>query len=236
MTTETDRRLNDFAKRSFRDVADRDYIAARMACRANLTPQFMWSAQPAIEKYLKYLLLVHRIPATRVKHSIEKALDKAKALPFKLELRAPGRKLIDHLADYGEYRYLDVSYFIEGYVLGQLDMAVWDLRRYCHTDLLGRKLTEPPQEWRIAGGQLEQILDDKKSPARAALIWQNLFFGSRRRSTAKLRNHLEGANAPLYLYPDMLDELLKYVHVPERLADEYRLHLAEVLADPAKRP
>lgn len=46
-------RVNDFAARSFRDVADRDYVAARLACRAGLMPQFLWSAQQAFEKYLK---------------------------------------------------------------------------------------------------------------------------------------------------------------------------------------
>ena len=30
--------VNDFALRSFRDMADGDYIAARMACRAALLP------------------------------------------------------------------------------------------------------------------------------------------------------------------------------------------------------
>lgn len=36
--------LNDFAIRSFRDTADLDYIAARMAYQAHLTPQSLWSA------------------------------------------------------------------------------------------------------------------------------------------------------------------------------------------------
>jgi hypothetical protein len=42
--------LNDFAIRSFRDVADGDYIVARMAHRATLVPQFLWSSLQAIEK------------------------------------------------------------------------------------------------------------------------------------------------------------------------------------------
>ena len=36
-----DAKLNDFAKRSFRDVADQDYIAARMSYRANLREPFL---------------------------------------------------------------------------------------------------------------------------------------------------------------------------------------------------
>lgn len=45
-----DRLLNDFATRCFRDVADGDYIAARLAWRAKLFPQFLSSAQQAPEK------------------------------------------------------------------------------------------------------------------------------------------------------------------------------------------
>src|SRR5262249_9687490 len=41
--TDRDRDLNSFAFRSFRDVADADYIAARMAYRALLPVQFLWA-------------------------------------------------------------------------------------------------------------------------------------------------------------------------------------------------
>jgi hypothetical protein len=48
--TYNDRLLNDFATRCFRDVADGGYIAARLAYRAQLFSQFLWSSQQAIEK------------------------------------------------------------------------------------------------------------------------------------------------------------------------------------------
>jgi len=48
-----ERSLNSFATQSFRDQADRDYIAARLACRYELFPQFSCSSHQAIEKYLK---------------------------------------------------------------------------------------------------------------------------------------------------------------------------------------
>ena len=68
--------VNDFAIRSFRDIADADYIAARMACRATLLTQFLWASQQAVEKYLKCILLLNRIPANEVLHDLEKALAK----------------------------------------------------------------------------------------------------------------------------------------------------------------
>ena len=102
-----DRRINDFALRSFRNMADRDYIAARMAYRAELVPQFLWSSQQAIEKYLKYILLINRIPA-KVGHDIASAMELTDQLPFKIDIRPRSRNFISHLAIYGEYRYLDV--------------------------------------------------------------------------------------------------------------------------------
>ena len=55
---EQDRHLNSWAFRSFRDIADGDYIAARMAYRAQLPAQFLWASQQALEKYLQ-VHLVH---------------------------------------------------------------------------------------------------------------------------------------------------------------------------------
>jgi hypothetical protein len=52
MVSHEEKLLNDFAKRCFRDVADHDYILARLAYRSGLFPQFHWCALQAIEKYL----------------------------------------------------------------------------------------------------------------------------------------------------------------------------------------
>ena len=57
--------VNDFATRSFRNMADEDYIAARMAYRAQLVPQFLWLSLQALEKYLKCILVLNRIPARK---------------------------------------------------------------------------------------------------------------------------------------------------------------------------
>ena len=99
--------INDFAIRSFREVADYDYIAARMAYRAQLVPQFLWSSLQAIEKYLKCILLLNRIKANRVRHDLSTSLDLLKTCaPFELRLQKPSRELIEHLDTYGRFRYL----------------------------------------------------------------------------------------------------------------------------------
>ncbi|MEO7863422.1 MAG: hypothetical protein ABIU05_23895 [Nitrospirales bacterium] len=48
-TMRTKALINDFAIRSFRDTADGDYGAARMAFRAALYQQFFWASQQAVE-------------------------------------------------------------------------------------------------------------------------------------------------------------------------------------------
>ncbi|MCA1796649.1 MAG: HEPN domain-containing protein [Geobacteraceae bacterium] len=62
--------INDFATRSFRDVADQDYIAARLSYRHGLYPQFHWQSLQALEKYLKAILLYNREQAHGVRSCI----------------------------------------------------------------------------------------------------------------------------------------------------------------------
>ncbi len=251
---EIDRRINDFAIRAFRDMADRDYLTARLACRADLIPQFLWSAQQAIEKYLKCILLLNRIRAKNVRHDISEALKLLEKLTFKVELCARSQKFIDHVAAYGQYRYLDVSIFAVGHLLVDLDLAVWELRRYCQVlNVFGKKLipveqqmldfaledlrlcrSNPRHRFRIPGGYLEEILAKPKHSAREALVWHNASYGVRNRKTVKVRYVMQAFNAPLYLFPDMLDELLEYVFIPKGHVDAWREHLRVLRADPPK--
>ena len=68
--------LNDFAFRCFRDVADGDYIAARMAYRAGLTIQFLWACEQVIEKYLKCALLLNCVAAPKIGHSLDQGVSR----------------------------------------------------------------------------------------------------------------------------------------------------------------
>lgn len=247
--------LNDFAIRSFRDMADGDYIAARMALRAGLMHQFLWSSQQAIEKCLKCILLLNRIPA-KVGHDIEKAMALTGRLPFAIQKRPQSEKFIKHVAAYGEYRYLDVSTYLRGYALLDLDMAVWDLRRYCQVlrmpggdptptearifemtlENIQESSNKPPQKFRIPNGRLETVIEKKSHPSREPLLWQNGLFGARRRKTVRIADQMQMTNAPLWLHPEILDELLQYVHIPKDLATFYRGHLANIVRDPTQRP
>ena len=218
-----------FAISSFRDIADQDYIAARMACRANLVEPYLWSSQQAIEKYLKCILLLHRIPASRVKHDLRAALEKISSSgKIDLNLKAPTRQFIEYLDDFGCFRYQEISNHAYGGDIVTLDRAVWELRRYCshiseHKDIALQQGVKAPKI-RIPGGYLETVIGSNDSPAREPLLWQNGFFGKRTRKHVKIRNWASFTNSILYLHPEILDEILQYVHLQKDLVTGYRTH------------
>src|ERR1035438_7809352 len=124
--------LDDFAVRSFRDIADGDYIVARAAIRVELLPQFLWSGLQAIEKYLKAILLINRISFTKPTHSLSGLLTKVDGIKkLRFGISPATRKFIDYLDMYGRFRYLEVSYHGKARDLVALDRAVWEIRRYC---------------------------------------------------------------------------------------------------------
>jgi hypothetical protein len=222
--------VNDFAVRSFRDIADGDYIAARMACRAGLVTQFLWASQQAVEKYLKCILLLNRIKAKDVGHKLGKALRKIEASgKVSLDLTRGTEEFIGMLDESGRFRYLEVSSVAFGASLVTLDRAVWELRRYCTLvqEPRRRKLRDgfAAPLVRLPGGCLEGIIDDIENAARAPLLWQNGFFGKRARKRVRLTPWIKAHNAPLYLHPEMLDEVLKYVYLPNAVETAYRAHV-----------
>jgi hypothetical protein len=237
-----DTKLNSFSSRCFRDIADRDYIAARMCYRAGLISQFHWSSLQAFEKYFKAILLYNRIKAKNIGHDLSLAQKHVEKAPFVMKLSDITKKLLAHLNDYGRFRYLETSYFIYGPKLVELDKAVWEIRRYCRVmnydialeDKSRKNMLElevkrneaaekqPFQQFYIVGGALEVILKKKTHPARAPLVWQNGFFGSSRRRKVRVPTHHYAENSPLFLHPEILDHVLEYIHIPKDVVNAYR--------------
>jgi hypothetical protein len=221
--------LNDFAIRSFRDQGDADYISARMALRAALVSPYLWASQQTIEKYLKCILLLNRVPAKKVKHDLGAALAAINVSgKLALDLTSPTQKFIEYLDVYGRFRYLEISNHAFGRDIVTLDRAAWELRRFC---TLGNaperiRLREgvPAPKVRLPGGFLETIIDDVKNPAREPLLWQNGFFGKRVRRRVRVNGWFKASNSPLSLNPQILDEVLKYIFLPRDLVDGYRAH------------
>ncbi|MBJ2166163.1 HEPN domain-containing protein [Acidovorax sp. IB03] len=238
----TDILLNDFAIRSFRDVADCDYIAARLSFRAQLVPQFLWQSLQAIEKYLKCILVLNRIKAPR-SHDLSKLLDAfEQSKKFEVRLSPDTHKFLQYLDTYGRFRYYETPYYSMGDELFRLDTAVWELRRYARVldynvkppggtevNLLALELkrneraeTKAPQEFSIMGGHLEKVLAKSDHPSRAGLVWHNLKFGKRRRTSVSYTRTSMSGNSPLSLHPEILDEVLKYVFLPKDVVEAYR--------------
>ena len=147
-------------------VADGDYIAARMACRAQLPVQFLWASQQALEKYLKCILFLHRIPATGVRHDLRRALELIANVGLKLDLNEHSLKFIQDVDDVGQYRYMEASFHVNWQRLIILDRCVWELRRFCTLCPAQRaeKLVEGQMPPRIRLGDssfMEKVLDDK---------------------------------------------------------------------------
>ncbi|MCZ8094138.1 MAG: HEPN domain-containing protein [Acidovorax sp.] len=244
--------LNDFAIRSFRDTADQDYISARLCFRSSLIPQFHWAALQALEKYLKCILVLNRVKAPKT-HDLGRLFDLVKSeLDVDLPLIAETREFIVYLDTYGRHRYFESSWAIEGNECNKLDCSVWDLRRFAsvlRTDEHSSqqlsvdqrrkaiaKISESgekhPHAFQIPGGLLERIVEDNKHASRPGLIWQNGYFGKSFRTKVKYWPHLNFANSPLTLRPEILDEVLKYVWLSRDMETAYRAHASKVQKSP----
>ena len=246
--------VNDFAIRSFRETADKDYITARMAYRARLIQPFQWSALHCLEKYVKGILLLNRVKAHKG-HSVLTGIERMQAHgKFELELSASTVKFIRQLEDDGaEYRYYEVSYEIQPFDIIRFDHAVWELRRYCQPldydivdvsgktvnrlryelDRVHRAKTTHEKGTCIMGGILEKIVEKKDHPAREALIWNNLYFGPSRRKAVKMRPDWEAGNSPFFLHPEIVDEVVKYVYIPKDIAEGVRQFAKQKAAEEA---
>ncbi len=236
--------VNGFIERSFRDVADQDYIAARTVHRhAGLDLQFLWLAEQAVEKYLKAILLYNRRSAKRVGHNLRKAyaeILKIQDIPF--DFPDDVQEFINYLGDYGPNRYFEHSYSLSGEECMQLDRTVWFIRRYCHNmrwlctksdgtreDMLAREIQwlqhpctlDEPHKHKLFGGFLEKVLDDKRSPLRRQLVWKNFYYGSYKKQRIRYALHRTSANSALALHPAIYYELEKLVSFSQSVEDQF---------------
>ena len=106
------------------------------------------------------------------------------------------KEFIEYLSIYGYNRYWEFPSYTSGYELSDLDLAVWNIRRYCqpiteasvYDSLNGPDAMRSRHKMRLAGGFLESVLvEGRKKNLRTALVWKNGCYGSRRRDT--IRNY-----------------------------------------------
>lgn len=234
--------VDQVAIMSFRDTADRDYVHARLAYQSRLVQQFLWSSLHCLEKYVKCVLVLNRISAKSLGHTIMPGLNRLNADgKFEIPLSNAVTKFIERLEDGAKYRYYEYSYDIHDWDVLRLDEAVWEIRRYCqamesHSGYTDSSLEENLARIRSAfsnqekgtciyGGWLERVISDKKHPARKPLIWNNLRFGTSKRRVVKMRSYWEAGNAPLFNYPEALDEIATLIDFPRGVESAWRNYL-----------
>jgi hypothetical protein len=230
-------RINQFGIRCFRDTGDDDYIAARLAMRARLAGPFLWSAEQAVEKYLKCILMLNRRPTNGLSHKIGPALDRINnSLPFRIKLRKGEQAIFDHLAEWDADRYLLGSFVLRDIEVLQLDRLAWKLRGYCqpldvvhyadppcekvlmeNVRRIEANLDGEPKSGYLEGGKLERILQDRNHPAHGPLVWKNLMYSLSKRNSVKFRSGFQAVNSPLWLNPELAQEAAKWMYIPPRI-------------------
>lgn len=225
--------INAFAITSFRDIADQDYISARMSYRANLPAPFLWSSLQACEKYFKGILLFNRIASIDIRHNIKLALEKTEEIKdLNFSVSENVREFIEYLNNYGQNRYLEYSTHIDDYSLLKLDETVWSIRRYCRytqghfVSSDGKNIQRLPfvkgeiakheqrgtwHNYKIPGGLLEKLIEEGGESSKA-LIWNNFYFGKRHKKKIKEhKNNWSFTNSVLFHHPEIYPKLRELV-------------------------
>jgi HEPN domain-containing protein len=234
----------DFVNRSFRDMADRDYVAARVLYAQGLGPQFLWAAHQAIEKYLKAILLYSDVSTRDLGHDLEKALDRLASIrDIRFDLPDDVRQFVAYLNAEGPNRYFEYPAETTGEELLSLDRAVWHLRRYCYW-MRGTELSPEGPTPRLpgqlkyvhsfgqrqvhafaipGGGFLERTLRQRESPLRRSLVWKNFYYGSyKKRAIKRFRLQSWSANPTHYLDPEIFPELSRLVRFSKAVEHAFR--------------
>jgi hypothetical protein len=123
--------------------------------------QFLWASQQTIEKYLKCILFIRRIPATKVRHHLEPALKLIERSGIDLNLTERAKTFIAQIDRLGRYRYMEASLWVDWHWIVSLDQTVWELRRFCTLDPRATSAELVDAKWaprvRIVAGHLEKI-------------------------------------------------------------------------------
>jgi hypothetical protein len=248
----------DFATRSFRDIADHDYICARSCHRLGLEQQFLWAALQAIEKYIKGILLFNFRSTKGYSHRVKDAYDALSSIPdipFQIPKDVVG--FITYLDEQGANRYFTYPYYTRGDNLFLLDKSVWHLRRYCqrlhlesvmpdgkkkqHLNAVLNTIHSPrfekaPNKFRISSGVLDKIVDGKPTLVRRELVWKNFYFGKRTKHfVSKFVMRSSSGNPTHFLHKGAFAELNELVRFEKPVCEYFKGLAASAASTPAPR-
>lgn len=234
--------LNEYAS-IFREIADKDYISARSNYRLQLREQFFWAGLQAIEKYLKGILLFNKERVRNYRnHDLSALLQSVRGIPW-IDFQWPSSldETLKRFGRLGENRYLSTDTYVRPENLGELDEAVWHIRRYCQfvrvtvrqgsvdlTQHYVRAINSPanykrPRKYSpfFGGAFLEKVLASPRSdPARRALVWRNRFFGTNRiRPAALYWSSQIPPNRQPWFTPAVKKQIEEYILFPKKRND-----------------
>jgi HEPN domain-containing protein len=237
---------NAFVNECLRDMADKDYISARMNYRLELIENFLWSSEQAIEKYLKAILLYNDQDARGLGHSLTTAYEHLSRIKdIKFDFPKGIEKFLAYLETYGTNRYMEIPIHTFGDELLNLDKAVWHVRKYC-TDLKTKThgpkgevinlfpynigtidhkyYKENPQKLRMFNGYLERVLDSQgKKRTREVLVWKNFFFGKNRKKKIKHFTMWSSSSIPAhYRHPEIYEALKDIIFFPDKVKRDFK--------------
>ncbi|HAT1993833.1 TPA: hypothetical protein I8010_001661 [Legionella pneumophila] len=184
-----DQALDEIAYRCFRDMADQDYILARVSYKLNLPTNFNWCSLQAIEKYLKCILLLHRIEAKKINHNLEEALEKIKSIKISgssspIEFQDSSVGFIKEINNRGQSRYLGKSIYAIPSDITKLDNCIFDVRRFAIKiidDTYLEKIRDSKltlfSDFCLDSGFLEAVISGNQ-PAKDDLIFNNSNYGN----------------------------------------------------------
>lgn len=175
---ETD--INGLIDDTYLASADQDYIVARWGFENKLYSNFLWNSAQCIEKYLKCILLHHRVSVQDLKHDLCKARDLVeKNCPdviiaqfynvpqitgghFKCEKDTPA-SFISGLNDAGhpDIRYLQIHFSLDFSDLMKLDQLVFSLRKNCHSN----------KPWKPAASS--RLEENRPAERWSELLWRH---------------------------------------------------------------
>jgi len=235
--------INSLATSSFRNVADQDYIAARICYKNGLMLQFAWMAHQAIEKYFKAILLYNKRSTKNLNHNLKKSLNRINSIEnIALDFSDDVLKFISYIDDQGPNRYLEKQHYTRGMEIISLDKAVWQIRRYCkvinHTvklsngdekNLMLNELdsihkwlnSDKPHKFILVGGYLEKIINKPKHQQREGLIWANLYYGKKQKNYVKVPRNVTMVNPVHIRHPKYFNDIEKVVHFPKEIRNYF---------------
>ncbi|MEZ9804557.1 HEPN domain-containing protein [Vibrio sp. 10N.261.55.B8] len=227
--------LLDITRRSFRDVADQDYLAARLCFHNYLFQQYVWSAQQAVEKYLKAILLFNGISTKKLSHDLGKTFAhlQQNCQFLEIELSEDSRELLDHLSVFGVNRYLEKPFFVhKGNSLSVLDGLVWELRKYCFR--LPRDLSKQKEELQkvkenqpminnhipLVRGWLEEYAINKTNTVHHENLTKgNFYFGTSDHEKSEVMTFI---NPTQVIAPELFEYLNEFIHFPKIIKDSIK--------------